>query len=204
METADSFSQGEELMKRRLDVSAEVKRTAVSRVSAGEAVSAVAADLGVDRRRVYEWQEIARRGGLEALRGPGRPRRSQLDGPPLRSALLNDGLAARQRIAELERKIGEQQGDLDFSSLAACEGKTAGGRGVWQAAVWEVIRAMTVSQGSQTIQRLCRLAGVSRAGYYRFWQKSAPREHDTAGCVAHRPAGPAPARAPGGPHTSHQ
>ncbi|HMK01711.1 MAG TPA: IS3 family transposase [Reyranella sp.] len=37
-----------------------------------------------------------------------------------------------------------------------------------------------MSQGSQTIQRLCRLAGVSRAGYYRFWQKSAPREHDTA------------------------
>jgi len=39
---------------------------------------------------------------------------------------------------------------------------------------------MTVSQGSQTIQRLCRLAGVSRAGYYRFWQNSAPRAHDTA------------------------
>jgi putative transposase len=38
---------------------------------------------------------------------------------------------------------------------------------------------MTVSQGSQTIQRRCRLAGVSRAGYYRFWRKSAPREHDT-------------------------
>jgi putative transposase len=39
---------------------------------------------------------------------------------------------------------------------------------------------MTVSQGSRTIQRLCRLTGVSRAGYYRFWQKSAPRAHDTA------------------------
>ncbi|MGZ5899225.1 MAG: IS3 family transposase [Reyranella sp.] len=37
-----------------------------------------------------------------------------------------------------------------------------------------------MTQGSQTIQRLCRLAGVSRAGYYRFWQTSAPREHDTA------------------------
>jgi putative transposase len=37
-----------------------------------------------------------------------------------------------------------------------------------------------MSQGGQTIQRLCRLAGVSRAGYYRFWQRSAPREHDTA------------------------
>jgi putative transposase len=25
------------------------------------------------------------------------------------------------------------------------------------------------------IERLCRLARVSRAGYYRFWQASAPR-----------------------------
>jgi putative transposase len=39
---------------------------------------------------------------------------------------------------------------------------------------------MTVSQGSLKIQRLCRLAGVSRAGYYRFWQKSAPRAHEKA------------------------
>lgn len=38
---------------------------------------------------------------------------------------------------------------------------------------------MTVSQGGQRIQRLCRLAGVSRAGYYRYWRRSAPREHDT-------------------------
>src|SRR6516165_11388981 len=114
MKIADSFSRGEELMKRRLDVSAETKRAAVSRVAAGEAVAAVAAALGVDRRRIYEWQEVARRGGLEALRGPGRPRRSPLDGPPLRSALQMEGEAARRRIAELERKIGEQQADLDF------------------------------------------------------------------------------------------
>ena len=39
---------------------------------------------------------------------------------------------------------------------------------------------MTVSQGSLRIQRLCRLAGVSRSGYYRSWQTSAPRAHDTA------------------------
>ena len=35
-------------------------------------------------------------------------------------------------------------------------------------------------QGQVTIERLCRLARVSRAGYYRFWQTSAPRQHDTA------------------------
>lgn len=101
-------------MKRPLNVSAEVKRRAMGRVAAGEAVSAVASDLGVDRRRVYEWQEQVRQGGLEVLRGPGRPRKGSLDGPPLRSALLNEGAAARRRIAELERKIGEQQADLDF------------------------------------------------------------------------------------------
>jgi transposase len=101
-------------MKRPLNVSGEVKRAAVKRVTAGEPVSKVASDLKIDRRRLYEWQEQARRGGLEALRGPGRPRRSPLDGRPLRSALLHEGEAARRRIAELERKVGEQQADLDF------------------------------------------------------------------------------------------
>ena len=101
-------------MKRLLNVTAKFKRAAVSRVAAGEPVSSVASDLGIDRRRLYEWQEQVRQGGLEALRGTGRPRKSGLDGPPLRSALLNEGAAARRRIAELERKIGEQQGDLDF------------------------------------------------------------------------------------------
>ena len=101
-------------MKRPLNVSGEVKRAAVKRVAAGEPVSKVASDLKIDRRRLYEWQEQARRGGLEALRGPGRPRRSPLDGRPLRSALLHEGEAARRRIAELERKVGEQQADLVF------------------------------------------------------------------------------------------
>jgi transposase len=101
-------------MKRPLNVSGEVKRAAVKRVAAGEPVSRVASDLKIDRRRLYEWQEQARRGGLEALRGPGRPRRGPLDDRPLRSALLHEGEAARRRIAELERKVGEQQADLDF------------------------------------------------------------------------------------------
>ena len=78
----------------------------LDRVAAGEPVSSVASDLGIDRRRLYEWQEQVRQGGLEALRGTGRPRKSGLDGPPLRSAILNEGAAARRRIAELERKIG--------------------------------------------------------------------------------------------------
>src|SRR4030088_2173245 len=101
-------------MKRLVNVTAVIKRAAVSRVASGEAVSTVALDLGIDRRRLYEWQEQVRQGGLEALRRTGRPRKGGPDGPPLRSGILNEGAAARRRIAELERKIGEQQGDLDF------------------------------------------------------------------------------------------
>ncbi len=37
------------------------------------------------------------------------------------------------------------------------------------------------SQGERDgIERMCRLAGVSRAGYYRHWQASKPRQEETA------------------------
>jgi hypothetical protein len=33
-------------------------------------------------------------------------------------------------------------------------------------------------QGWIGIERLCRLAGMSRAGYYRDWRDSAPRQEE--------------------------
>jgi len=35
-------------------------------------------------------------------------------------------------------------------------------------------------QGGLPVERLCALAGVSRAGYYRHWQASAPRREEAA------------------------
>jgi len=35
-------------------------------------------------------------------------------------------------------------------------------------------------QGELTIERMCSLAGISRAGYYRHWSASAPRQEETA------------------------
>jgi len=35
-------------------------------------------------------------------------------------------------------------------------------------------------QGDLSISRMCTLAGLSRAGYYRHWQASAPREEETS------------------------
>jgi putative transposase len=37
-----------------------------------------------------------------------------------------------------------------------------------------------LSQGTLAVERMCALAGVSRAGYYRYWAASAPRQEETA------------------------
>lgn len=36
----------------------------------------------------------------------------------------------------------------------------------------------SLSQGALSVERMCAVAGVSRAGYYRAWQASAPREEE--------------------------
>ena len=35
-------------------------------------------------------------------------------------------------------------------------------------------------QGDLTVERMCALSGVNRAGYYRHWKRSAPRQEETA------------------------
>ncbi|MER9826431.1 IS3 family transposase, partial [Mesorhizobium sp. M0115] len=76
-----------------------------------------------------------------------------------------------------------QQVELDFlsRSLAACQGQSTAERRTWRCSVFEVIQKMTahVPQGSPGIEQMCRLAGVSRAGYYRHWRQSAPRQEET-------------------------
>jgi transposase len=93
----------------------ELKLAAVRRVLAGESVRTVAQELGIRRKRLYVWKErYAERGeaGLVQRRG-GRPRKRAADGS---EAMAGRGelLAARKRIAELERKVGQQELELDF------------------------------------------------------------------------------------------
>jgi transposase-like protein len=100
--------------------SVELKLEAVGRLASGESPSKVATDLKVDRRRVYEWHWQYQEGGAEALRRPGRPRKEEAQTARGQSWRGGGGeLAAAQRqIAELQRKVGEQQVDLDFFRAA--------------------------------------------------------------------------------------
>ena len=40
--------------------------------------------------------------------------------------------------------------------------------------------AERAEQGGLSVERMCELSGVSRAGFYRHWEESAPRQSDTA------------------------
>src|SRR5690349_8302390 len=63
---------GEEAKK---TFSREYKVAAVRRMLAGENVSALARELGVRRKYLYQWRERFRLGGAIALRSRGRPTR---------------------------------------------------------------------------------------------------------------------------------
>src|SRR5512141_2897981 len=96
----------------------ELKLAAVRRVLAGESVRAVAQELGIRRKRLYVWKDrYAELGeaGLVLQRG-GRPRKQGLAGQNGTETMARRGelLAARRRIAELERKVGQQELELDF------------------------------------------------------------------------------------------
>jgi transposase len=102
--------------------SREFKLGVVRRMLAGENVSALGRELKLMRKDLYVWRDRFLAGGPDALRGRGRPRRAEAAGlaasgtraqaPPDTPAAELE--AARTRIAELERKIGQQQVDLDF------------------------------------------------------------------------------------------
>lgn len=99
--------------------SREFKIAAVKRMLRGENVSALARELGVRRKYLYHWKDRFKSGGADALRGRGRPPRAGPQVQPPAADQAPDALAAaRQRIAELERKIGRQQVELDFFQQA--------------------------------------------------------------------------------------
>lgn len=94
----------------------EFKERAVLRLEAGEQFSALAAELGVRRKLLYDWRKAYRRlgvAGLNRKRGP-KPHGQGLRNAPDPTAPADPLMQARARIAELERVIGRQQVDLDF------------------------------------------------------------------------------------------
>ena len=92
--------------------SREFKENAARRMVAGDSPTVLAKQLGVLRKDLYAWKKAYKSGqSLVNRRGP----------KPVNHADRVEGSAlkrARQRIAELERKVGQQTLELDFFAKA--------------------------------------------------------------------------------------
>lgn len=88
-------------------------------MEAGESVSALSLELSVKRTRLYRWRDAVRRDGEKAFPGkPGRRSKAELLTREHGAEGATELAQARRTIADLERKVGQQQLDLVFFKQA--------------------------------------------------------------------------------------
>ena len=97
------------------------KLDVVRRMEAGENIAALSREVGVKREVLYRWRDAFRLGGEAALRLKGRP--TKVEAAVMRLARgvagkADDLAEARWQIDQLQRKVGQQQLDLDFFKAA--------------------------------------------------------------------------------------
>src|SRR5471032_1265629 len=94
------------------------KMAAIKRLEAGEAVLPLARELGVSRKLLHDWRKawgLKGPAGLNRKRGPKPgPRKLRPLAEPAAKRSSGELARARVKIAELERKIGQQALDIDF------------------------------------------------------------------------------------------
>ena len=100
--------------------SREFKLGAVERMQAGDSPSALARELGVKRKSLYEWKQRVEEGGPENLHTVGRPGAGQV--------VVRSSQSDQRRIAELERLVGKQQALIHFfeNALQQVDAATTG------------------------------------------------------------------------------
>jgi transposase-like protein len=87
-------------MKSRRKFSKEFKQTAVRRLEGGQSVAEVARAMEVHPSDLHRWRREFQEHGARAFSGVGRKR------------------AEESRVAELERKVGQQAMEIDFLKRA--------------------------------------------------------------------------------------
>lgn len=100
------------------DYPSETKLEAVERVEQGERACDVARSLRVPRSQIYVWRAAYRARGAAGFRPRGRPPREPWSDGAAGSAVTDPLARAERRVTELERKVGQQQLELDFFKRA--------------------------------------------------------------------------------------
>ena len=127
-------------------------------------VSALAEELGIDRSNLYQWQRQLEHAGESSARGH-----------------ISRSVSSARRVRRVEAcACGEDSGSGFFQRcLAKSRGSAPEGQELWRDGIYDQIREVMPMQGSLSIERMCQLARVSRAGFYRFLKERLPREEDT-------------------------
>jgi len=113
--------------RRRRSFTRDYKLSALKRMAETDNIHALAEELGIERKLLYCWRDAFTVGGEPSLRRAGRPSAADR----AEAAMLVAERAERRPaagkarpsapvpgVAELQRKIGEQQAALDFFEAA--------------------------------------------------------------------------------------
>ena len=102
--------------KKRRAFTAQFKLGVIKRMEAGESATVLSRELGIRRNPLCDWHRLWRQAGTDGLRRVGRPTLleaiARSEGRPKTLA------EAERKIAELERKVGQQALELDFFGRA--------------------------------------------------------------------------------------
>lgn len=95
--------------------------SAVERMKAGESPTALARELGVRRKLLYDWKKRIEEGGPQSVHEDGLP-------GPVPGGYAKPEVNDERRVAELERLVGKQQALISFfeHALQQVEAGTAG------------------------------------------------------------------------------
>jgi transposase-like protein len=112
--------------RRRRSFTRDFKLSALKRMAEADNIQALAEELGIERRLLYWWRDAFALGGEPGLRRAGRPSMADrveaammvAEAKPAPAVPSAKASAPVPGVAELQRKIGEQQAALDFFEAA--------------------------------------------------------------------------------------
>jgi transposase len=106
--------------KKRRSFTRDFKLSALQRMTVTDNIHDLARELGIERKLLYCWRDAFAACGEAGLRRAGRPsgKDRSVDAVLAAASDPHEPMAPGARIAELERKVGQQQLELDFFRAA--------------------------------------------------------------------------------------
>ena len=147
----------------------EFKDQAVERLKGCTNVEALARELNVSRGILYLWKD----------KRDGRPPASKRPGPIVDTPAI---AALKKEVVQLKVALADQAMEADFfkGALQRVEDRRRKQQKHWRNGIYDYIAEVMPSlQGKLSVERMCMLAEVSRAGFYRWLHKRQPGVEET-------------------------